>query len=109
MDNKLRCPYETLDDGKTVEIDGVNVKCMVTPGHTIGSACYIADGKYLFSGDNFGLKNGKATQFIRIFNMDGSEHKRSIHEISRLQNIEAIFTAHHGYSLNFKNAFENWR
>ena len=44
MNNKLNCPYETLDDGETVDIDGVSVKCIITPGHTKGSACYTADG-----------------------------------------------------------------
>ena len=109
MDNKLHCSYETLDDGETVDIDGVRIKCMITPGHTIGSACYIMDGKYLFSGDNFGLKNGKATLFIRFFNMDGNKQKNSIREIAKLHNIEAIFTAHHGQSQNFAEAFESWR
>ena len=76
MNNKLNCPYETLDNGETVDIDGVSINCMVTPGHTPGSTCYIVDGKYLFSGDNFGLKNGKATLFIKIFNMDGNEQEK---------------------------------
>jgi len=109
MDNKLHCPYETLDDGETVDIEGAKVKCMITPGHTVGSACYIMDGKYLFSGDNFGLKNGKATLFIWFFNMDGNEQKKSIREISKLQNIDAILTAHHGQSRNFAEAFKSWR
>jgi len=108
MDNKLSCPYETLDDGETVDTDGVSVKCMLTPGHTIGSACYIMDGRYLFSGDSFALKKGKATLFIRIFNMDGNEQKKSIGKISKLRGIEAIFTAHHGYSKNFAEAFESY-
>ena len=108
MNNKLSCPYETLDDGESVDIDGMSIKCMVTPGHTPGSACYTADGKYLFSGDNFGLKNGKATLFIALFNMDGKEQKKSIAKISELQNIEAIFTGHHGYSTDFAEAFEDY-
>jgi len=107
MNNKLNCLYETLDDGETVVIDGVNIKCMVTPGHTPGSACYIADGKYLFSGDNFGLKTGKAKLFIAFFNMDGKKQKESIvKKISGFQNIEAIFTGHHGCSTDFTGAFK---
>ena len=109
MKNKLPCPYEMLDDGETIEVDGISVRCMVTPGHTIGSACYIMDGKYLFSGDNFGIKNGKATLFIRLFNMDSEEQKKSISKIAELKAIEAIFTAHHGYSLNFADVFRGWQ
>jgi len=109
MDNKLHCPYETLDDGDTIEVDSVSVKCMITPGHTIGSVCYIVDGKYLFSGDNFGIKNDKATLFIRFFNMDSNEQKKSIKKIAGLQGIEAILTAHHGYSLDFTGVFKDWQ
>jgi glyoxylase-like metal-dependent hydrolase (beta-lactamase superfamily II) len=109
MKNKLPCAYQTLNDSETVDIDGVSVKCIITPGHTKGSACYIVDNKYLFSGDNFSLKNGKARLFIALFNMDGNEQKKSIVKISGLQNIEAVFTGHHGYTNNFSEAFEDWR
>jgi hypothetical protein len=67
------------------------------------------DGKYLFSGDSFGLKDGKVKPFIWFFNMDGDEHKRSIKKISQLQNIEAVFTGHHGYTNDFTKAFDGWR
>ena len=46
--NKLERSYETLSDGETVDIDGTSIKCMVTPGHTKGSACFIVNGKHLF-------------------------------------------------------------
>ena len=107
--NKLKCPYETLEDGGSVNIDGINIKCIVTPGHTKGSACYIADGKYLFSGDNFAVKDGKARPFTALFNMDGKEHRRSIVKISGFESITAVFTGHYGYCDNFSKAFQNWR
>ena len=107
--NKLHCPYKTLDNGGFVDIDGLNIKCIVTPGHTKGSACYIVDGKYLFSGDNFALKNGKAIPFTAFFNMDGKEHQKSIAKISSLENITAVFTGHNGYSGDFTKAFQDWQ
>ena len=107
--NRLKCAYTTLGDGEAIDIDGVNIKCIVTPGHTKGSACYIVNGKYLFSGDNFSLKDGKAQLFIAFYNMDVNEQKKSIAKISGLQNIEAAFTGHHGYTKNFAEAFEDWR
>ena len=46
---------ETLSDGEERVMCGVNVKTLVTPGHTVGSACYLftdEQGKnYLFTGD----------------------------------------------------------
>ena len=107
--NKLKCPYETLDDGGFVDIDGINIKCIVTPGHTKGSACFIVDVKYLFSGDNFALKDGKARPFTAFFNMDGKEQRKSIAKISGLENIAAVFTGHNGYSGDFAKAFQDWR
>ena len=107
--NKLKCPYETLDDGGSVDIDGTNIKCIVTPGHTKGSACYIVGGKYLFSGDSFALKDGKARPFTAFFNMDGKEHRKSIAKISYLENITAVFTGHNGYSGDFAEAFQDWQ
>ncbi|MDR0313892.1 MAG: MBL fold metallo-hydrolase [Treponema sp.] len=108
--NRFNYSYKTLNDGETVDIDGASIKCIVTPGHTKGSACYILNGKYLFSGDNFSLKDGKAQTFTALFNMDGKEQKKSIiNIISRLQNIEAVFTGHHGYTEKFTEAFEHWQ
>ena len=106
---KLDCPYETLDDGEAVDIDGTNVKCLLTPGHTKGSACFIVDDRYLFSGDSFSLKKGKVKPFIAFFNMDGKEQRKSIRKIAGLNGIEAIFTGHHGYTEDFSGAFGDWR
>ena len=106
---KLDCPYETLDDGEAVDIDGTTIKCLLTPGHTKGSACFIVDGKYLFSGDSFSLKKGKAKPFIAFFNMDGKEQRESICKIAGLSGIDAVFTGHHGYTEDFSGAFGDWR
>lgn len=106
---KLSRPYETLEDGESVDIDGINVKCFVTPGHTKGSCCFIVSEKHLFSGDNFSLKNGKVKPFIAVFNMDGKEQRRSIGKIAALKGIEAVFTGHHGYTEDFIGAFADWR
>lgn len=107
--NKLACPYATLNDGESVDPGGVSVKCMVTPGHTKGSACYIIDGRYLFSGDSFSLKGGKAAPFVTLLNMDGAEQKKSIVKIAGLHGIDAAFTGHHGYTEDFAGAFADWR
>lgn len=46
---------ETLFDGEERKMCGVRIKTLITPGHTVGSACYLfTDGqgnKYLFTGD----------------------------------------------------------
>ena len=39
-----------LKDGETFTVDGLEFKIIYTPGHTIGSICYLID-KYIVSGD----------------------------------------------------------
>lgn len=43
-------PDGLLSDGDRVEVDGVQLKVIFTPGHTPGSVCYYSEGM-LFSGD----------------------------------------------------------
>jgi len=46
---------ETLKDGQEIELCGIRVQVIATPGHTAGSACYLVTdeqgGKHLFTGD----------------------------------------------------------
>ncbi len=45
---------KTLSDGEEIELCGVKIKALLTPGHTIGSGCYLVQndgGRCLISGD----------------------------------------------------------
>ena len=44
-----------MEDGEKMNFDGINVKCIHTPGHTNGSCCFLIENN-LFSGDT--LFNG---------------------------------------------------
>lgn len=62
-DERLNCSAQTgavatvtpdhpLEDGETVEIAGMKIKMLLTPGHTAGSCCYyIEEENLLISGD----------------------------------------------------------
>lgn len=43
---------ETFGEKGTVAINNVSFDCYSTPGHSPGSACYILDNKYVFTGDS---------------------------------------------------------
>lgn len=40
----------TLNDGDLIKLDGLSIKCILTPGHTKGGMCYLIDD-CLFTGD----------------------------------------------------------
>jgi glyoxylase-like metal-dependent hydrolase (beta-lactamase superfamily II) len=43
-------PDHFVEDGETVQVEGIRLQAMHTPGHTAGSMCYYTD-ELLFSGD----------------------------------------------------------
>ena len=45
---------QTISDGETLTLAGIEIKMIFTPGHTAGCACYLVktdDGEVLFTGD----------------------------------------------------------
>ena len=99
-----RNDYKLLDDGQILKIGNTNIFCILTPGHTPGSMCYQIDTEYLFVGDAFGLKNGKVTKPNSFFSKDMKSGVNSFEKINKLSGVEFIFTAHNGYTDNYKNA-----
>ncbi|MBQ0005354.1 MAG: MBL fold metallo-hydrolase [Clostridiales bacterium] len=50
------------EDGQVIELGETSIRCIHTPGHTIGGMCYLADGT-LFSGDTLFYASVGATHF----------------------------------------------
>jgi hydroxyacylglutathione hydrolase len=72
------------------------LKIFFTPGHTIGSASYLVNDGYLFTGDTLSIKNSKMDVFNEFFNMDTAVERVSIEKIKALSGVKYIFTAHYG-------------
>jgi len=96
--------YILLDDEQTILLGGVSIKAIMTPGHTLGSMSYLVNDTCLFVGDAFGLKNGKVDTPNKFFSSDMKTAILSFDKISNLSDVEYIFTAHNGYTNNYKNA-----
>lgn len=108
--NKIsRKDYKLLDEGQVIDFPGISVRGILAPGHTPGAMCYLVNGKYLFTGDVLSLKDGKVAEFSKYINMDNKADRKSIDRLSHLQGVEYIFTAHHGVSNDFGNAFKDWK
>jgi hydroxyacylglutathione hydrolase len=104
-----RKDYKLIYDGQILQVGGLTVKGILTPGHTPGTMCYLVNGKYLFTGDVIRLIDGKAIEFQHFINMDTPTGIKSIEKLSLLEGIDYVFTAHHGVSDNFEKAFEDYR
>ena len=73
---------KTFDDGDEIDVCGINIKVIATPGHTDGSVCFLVDN-LLFTGDTLFLgsvgrtdfKSGNREDLVRsikkLFNLDG--------------------------------------
>jgi glyoxylase-like metal-dependent hydrolase (beta-lactamase superfamily II) len=101
--------YTLIEDQQTIKIKSTKIKGILTPGHTPGSMCYLINDKYLFTGDAISLKAGKIGKFNKFFNMDTKTATESIEKIIGIPTAEYIFTAHYGFTNDYKNAVKDWK
>lgn len=101
--------YLLHTDKQSIVIGNLNIKVILTQGHTPGSVCYLINDKYLFTGDLLSLNDGKVGKFNEFFNMDTKTSIESLGNIVDLPNCEYIFTAHYGYTNDYKNAVKDWK
>ena len=105
MHNKIsRSDYALLEDGEKVLVGNTEIMCILTPGHTPGSMSYLINNKFLFVGDAFGLKNEKIDKPNSFFSKDMELAVKSFEKINKLSDAQFIFTAHAGFSDNYKKA-----
>ncbi len=106
--NKFNSTYQLFEDNQVLDIDGLKVKGIWTPGHTPGSTSYLIKDEYLFTGDTLRLKDQKAAVFNEFFNMDTDTQKKSISKLAGLTGIKYLFTNHYGYSDSVAEVFAGW-
>ena len=102
-------PHTPLEDDQVVDLGGVSVRTILTPGHMPGAMCYVVNDSLLFTGDTVGLKDGQATPFVHWFNRDTDQQKTSISRLVGLEGVRYIFTGHHGMSDRYDQVFTAWR
>jgi glyoxylase-like metal-dependent hydrolase (beta-lactamase superfamily II) len=99
--------YTLIGDQQTIIVGNLSIKGILTPGHTPGSMSYLINNKYLFVGDAFGLKNGRMIKPNKLYTMDMETAVKSFDKIRNLPNAKFIFTAHTGFSNDYKHAVKN--
>lgn len=89
----VRAPSRTLIDavdGADVAIGRRGVRALVTPGHTIGGTCYLADG-YVVTGDVLFVGGCGRTDFR---GGDTAEMWRSLQRLARLPEETRVYPGH---------------
>ncbi len=79
-----------LNGGETIEIGGINVSVIHTPGHTVGSVCYDT-GDVLLSGDTLFRNSCGRTDFP-----DGNTHAllKSLRFLGNIKGDRKVFSGH---------------
>jgi sulfur dioxygenase len=87
-----RCVTERVSDGEEIDLAGVRVKVIHTPGHTKDGLCLLAEGRAL-TGDTLFLDDGGAGR-DDLPGGDPGEHYDSLQRILTLPDSVTIHPAH---------------
>lgn len=83
-------PDYTFSDGENLNIEGIEIKVMLTPGHTDGSATFIVQNM-LFTGDTLFLESVGRTDFI------SGDKDKLISSVKRLFALCGEYTVYPGH------------
>lgn len=81
-----------LADGETFLLGESEIRFLLTPGHTMGSGCYLVDG-CIFSGDTLFCTSIGRTDFPT------SSMRDMMRSIDRLKHLEGNYTVYPGHDL----------
>jgi glyoxylase-like metal-dependent hydrolase (beta-lactamase superfamily II) len=107
--NKLDTKSYTLLDVEVIWIGSIKILPIPTPGHTPGSTCYVINDKYLFTGDAMSLQASGIDLFPKFINKNASRARKSMNKITDLEGVQYIFTAHYGYTDDYRTAVSQWK
>jgi glyoxylase-like metal-dependent hydrolase (beta-lactamase superfamily II) len=90
-----------LKDGDISEVGDLRVEAFATPGHTPGSAVYLARGVLFFGDSAGGAKDGAMMPAVRFFSKDPTQNVASLKALAtRLQpraaEVKTLAFAHSG-------------
>jgi hydroxyacylglutathione hydrolase len=101
--------YETLADSQELAIGSARIRCIATPGHTVGSMSYLVNDRILIVGDILNLDRGRAVMDRAMINMDARRRRESIRKLARMEGVRTLCTMHSGYTRDFGAAMAGWK
>lgn len=100
-----------MRDGQVINIEGIRVEAMLTPGHTWGHMAYLVDDAYLFTGDALWLGPEGGFGSVNVLSEDNEMAVKSlVHLKEKLQERglkPMILTAHTGWTDDLDFAFKH--
>lgn len=89
---KAKRPVKTFKDMQEITIGNINVRCYHTPGHSLGSSCFVIDNN-MFVGDTvFKVDIGRTDLYGGDSNIQKISLERLLNDLS--QDIEYFYPGH---------------
>ncbi len=90
-----------LKDGEGTTVGGLHVETFAMPGHTPGSAAYLADGVLFFGDSASGAKDGTLMPAVHFFTDNPKQNVASLKALAvrlapRAQEVKVLAFAHSG-------------
>jgi hydroxyacylglutathione hydrolase len=90
-----------LKDGEGTNIGGLHVESFATPGHTAGSAVYLADGVLFFGDSARGNKDGTLLPAVGLISSNSAQNATSLKTLAsrlstRSAEVKTLAFAHSG-------------
>ena len=96
--NKLN--LHLIENDQILDIIGYKIKCISTPGHTIGSMCFLFNDSFLISGDTLFQVGIGRTDFLT------GDFKMLIASLDKLKNLPDNTVVYPGHGVSTSIAFE---
>lgn len=92
--------FKVLTDFQKIKVGNLRISLIETPGHSPGSACFLIDEKFLFSGDT--LLNGSSIP-LNLPHSSKTDYETSFSRIKDLLKPSTIVYPGHGKPFEYKN------
>jgi glyoxylase-like metal-dependent hydrolase (beta-lactamase superfamily II)/rhodanese-related sulfurtransferase len=102
--NKVSFAYEKIEDGQTISLGEISIKVIATPGHTMESVCFLANGEVLLTGDTIFI-NAVGRPDLKVNEEEVKKRAgllyHSLQKIMRLNDTVIILPAHTNSPVDF--------
>ena len=97
ISNHPKLTNTQLADGDTLDLHGLSVEVIHTPGHKANHVSFLLPAQgILFAGDSMSVQGGKAALFNSVYNADDAQQQKDIDKQLALNGVKVILTSHYG-------------